>query len=152
MRIHINSFLLIIIISATTMEQQKLNDEKENEQSDHLEFDEIEANFGLFLNNNDNLFLVEDNEEVEVDKRDQNSGYYIPISKYGLHPCTIRSCNCYIGDCYAYCAWNWCYETQSVENSRYFLPCDFYNNLGKNDEFINPKECKDFLYPCSEFC
>lgn len=62
---------------------------------------------------------------------------------FGLHICTFRPCDCYIGSCFAYCAWHWCYRNQDRFNQRFFLQCD--TNL-------DSWQCTDFDYPCIRFC
>lgn len=60
------------------------------------------------------------------------------------HVCTGRPCNCYVGNCFAYCSWNWCFPMQDDQLSRKYLDCDYgYKRLF---------DCLDFKHPCSELC
>lgn len=62
---------------------------------------------------------------------------------FGLHICTFRPCDCFIGSCFAYCAWHWCFQNQDRFNQRFYLPCD---------TSLDPWQCTDFEYPCIKFC
>ncbi|KAH9397481.1 hypothetical protein TYRP_003798 [Tyrophagus putrescentiae] len=62
---------------------------------------------------------------------------------FGLHLCTFRPCDCYIGSCFAYCAWHWCFRSQDRFNQRFYLPCNID---------LDPWQCPDFEYPCIKFC
>lgn len=61
----------------------------------------------------------------------------------GLHLCTLRPCNCWIGSCFAYCVWGLCFNTNSMEGDRMFLECD---------PKIKVYSCNYFAWPCSKIC
>lgn len=95
----------------------------------------------------------------EIDFDDEFDSNFLPIPKVkgqtdlrfveprntnmGLHICTKRLCNCYIGSCYAYCVWGWCYEHDNEHANRYYFPCDTE---------LKPKDCKRFSFLCTKIC
>ena len=68
--------------------------------------------------------------------------YYQKSHLWGLHKCTRRPCNCWIGNCFAYCEWNWCFVSNSKSN-RFRLDCDAK---------ISKAKCSTMEWPCKQFC
>ena len=73
----------------------------------------------------------------------KNADVHHVRTNFGLHLCTFRLCNCYISNCFAYCAWNWCYQKQDRFNQRYYLQCDTK---------LDPWDCPEFEHPCIKYC
>lgn len=86
--------------------------------------------------NQQNLFpKMDDNYVVQMDD------IYYPEDGFDLHICTRRPCNCYIANCYAYCMFNWCFNSPTQDSV--FFPCEQLKTIA---------ECRYLIWPCKNYC
>lgn len=67
------------------------------------------------------------------------------LPSFGLHICTRRPCDCYVQNCFTYCAWNWCHAQPLInsDDSWIYIPCN-------NDYDLD--SCLSLEWPCQDYC
>ncbi|UXI18294.1 hypothetical protein NH340_JMT04237 [Sarcoptes scabiei] len=106
----------------------------------------------LSLLNDRNYVLLRKNKSILLETNrsriEPNTNIYKPSlkSRFGTHFCTRRPCDCYIANCFVYCAWKWCFllEESSVYRDEWiYFPC--------STEF-DTESCEEFWWPCHSYC